>query len=241
MKKIKLIFQCVVIEVMLILCISLANVKPTPILYFLFYNFLYGLVFSCIVPLYVVQKEKGTLLFVGMKKLGLRQYITLFAFVLFSMGGQLIPKMIAGEQLQWHFLPMGIVPLIMTTFFEEFLFRGFVQSRMERNFGWLPAILTSGLMFSLYHLGYPGFRTFDDIILLFAVGCGFAIAYKLSDNNLFVSYFVNLPNAFLTYVLKYEQFPAMNLSSSIAGGITLAAIILIFVIYRRNNLKRKTL
>lgn len=75
---------------------------------------------------------------------------------------------------------MGVMPLIMTTFFEEFLFRGFFQSKFEKEFGALPAIFVSGLMFSLYHLGYPGFCSFGDILLLFAVGIGFATAYKLS-------------------------------------------------------------
>lgn len=71
---------------------------------------------------------------------------------------------------------MGTVPLSMTTFFEEFLFRGFIQSRMDRQFGWGPAIFVSGAMFSLYHLGYPGFRTWEDILLLFAAGIGFTAA-----------------------------------------------------------------
>ena len=33
---------------------------------------------------------------------------------------------------------MGIIPLIMTTFFEEFLFRGFFQNKFEKDFGVLP-------------------------------------------------------------------------------------------------------
>ena len=103
-----------------------------------------------------------------------------------------------------------------------------MQSRVEQQFGWFPAILVSGIMFSFYHLGYPGFRTIGDILLLFAVGLGFAIAYKLSDNNVIVSYFVNLPNAFVTYMLKFEQFPVMNLSATVVGVITLILIMLIF-------------
>ena len=130
------------IEIMLIICITAANLNPTPILYFIFYNLLYGLVFSLLIPLYCLYKENGVsvsdsvLAEVGFKKPGIRQ---------------------------WE---------IMTTFFEEFLFRGFVQNRIERKFGWVLAILVSGAMFSLYHLGYPGFRTWEDILLLFAVGTG---------------------------------------------------------------------
>ncbi len=91
-------------------------------------------------------------------------------------------------------------------------------------------------MFSLYHLGYPGFRTVGDMLLLFAVGLGFAIAYKLSDNNLIVSYFVNLPNAFVTYMLKSEQFPLFDKGAVIYAIIT-TVIIAVILIY--TNIKMK--
>ena len=231
-------------EIMLIICITAANLNPTPILYFIFYNLLYGLVFSLFIPLYCLYKENGVsvsgsvLTEAGFKKPGIRQGGgVLAAFVVFSVGGQLIPKMAVGEQIPWCLLPMGIVPLIMTTFFEEFLFRGFVQSRIDRQFGWVPAILVSGAMFSLYHLGYPGFRTWEDILLLFAVGAGFAAAYKLSGNNLMVSFFVNLPNAFVTYILKYEQFPVMRVSSTIAAAVTLVLTGLILLLISKYRSK----
>ena len=226
------------IEIMLIICITAANLNPTPILYFIFYNLLYGLVFSLLIPLYL-SASGSVLAEVGFKKPGIRQWVVLATFVVFSVGGQLIPKMAAGEQIPWRLLPMGIVPLIMTTFFEEFLFRGFVQSRIDRQFGWVLAILVSGAMFSLYHLGYPGFRTWEDILLLFAVGVGFAAAYKLSGNNLIVSFFVNLPNAFVTYILKYEQFPVMRVSSTIAAAVTLVLIGLILLLYRNADQRRQ--
>ena len=235
MRNKKLLLYLIGTEAMLILNIALANLNPTPILYFVFYNSLYGLVFSLLVPLYCLRKEKESLTSADVKRLGTRQVAVLFAFVIFSVGGQLIPKMAAGEQILWHLLPLGIAPLIMTTFFEEFLFRGFVQSRAEQQFGCLPAILISGAMFSLYHLGYPGIRTWGDLTLLFVVGIGFAAAYRLSDNNLIVSYFVNLPNAFVTYILKYEQFPVMSVSSTIAAAITLILIGFIILMFRNTN------
>lgn len=235
MKKSKLILLCIVVELMLIISVALANINPTPVLYFIFYNLAYGMVFSFLVPLYCLCKEKGPLSSVGIKKLEVRQFIVLIVFVAFSIGGQLIPMILAGEQIPWHLLPTGIVPLIMTTFFEEFLFRGFIQGRIEQHFGWLSAIIISGMLFSFYHLGYPGFRTIGDILLLFAVGVGFAIAYKLSGNNLLVSYFVNLPNAFVTYLLKYNQFPTMGLSATIAAAITLTLILIIFYSAKRKR------
>lgn len=238
MKKEKILLFSVGTEIMLIICIALANLNPIPILYFIFYNLMYGLVFSFLIPLFLLHKEKGSLISVGIKKPGIRQFIVLISFVMFSVGGQLVPKIVEGEIIPWHLLPMGIAPLIMTTFFEEFLFRGFVQSRVEQQFGRLPAILVSGAMFSLYHLGYPGFRTFGDILLLFAVGLGFAIAYKLSDNNLFISYFVNLPNAFVTYLLKNSQFPNMNITSTISALITLILIMITFYFYTTSHNKK---
>lgn len=238
MQKIKLLFLCVGMEILLIVFVAIANFKPTPVLYFVFYNLGYGVLSSCLLVLYLLRKEKASLASVGIKKLGARQFVVLGAYIVFSVGGQLIPKLFAGEQIPWQLLPIGIVPLIMTTFFEEFVFRGFVQGRVEQNFGWFPAIIVSGMMFSLYHLGYPGFRTMGDIFLLFAVGSGFAIAYKLSDNNLFVSYFVNLPNAFITYILKNKQFPSMNFSSTIAAFITVILISVIFyVVHKKNKLR----
>jgi hypothetical protein len=61
------------------------------------------------------------------------------------------------------------------------LHRVFVQSRIDRQFGWITAIFDSRAKFSLYHLVYLGVRTWEDILLLFAVGMGFAAVYRLSD------------------------------------------------------------
>lgn len=186
--------------------------------------------FSFLRPLFLLRKEENVFDFIGLKAPGKKQIAVLVTFAAFSIGGQLIPIAVNGGIIPWHLLPMGVMPLIMTTFFEEFLFRGFFQSIFERDFGVLPAILISGLMFSLYHVGYPGFRTFGNILLLFAVGVGFAVAYKLSGNNLIVAYFVNLPNAFVTYMLKFEQFPVMGMSSTIASIITLCIIVAVFIV-----------
>lgn len=234
MQKIKLLFLCVGMEILLIVFVAIANFKPAPVLYFVFYNLGYGVLSSCLLVLYFLRKEKASLASVGIKKPGVRQFLVLGAYIFFSVGGQLIPKLFAGEQIPWQLLPIGIVPLIMTTFFEEFVFRGFVQGRVERTFGLIPAIIISGLMFSLYHLGYPGFRKLEDILLLFAVGLGFAIVYKLADNNLFVSYFANLPNAFVTYMLKNKQFPVMNEASTTAAVITILLLVLVFLKMKKN-------
>lgn len=239
MKKWKFILFCCLTELSIIICISIACLFHDPV-YYIFYNLIYGIIISVTIPLLILLKEKNTLKEVGIKKIGGRQLILLFSFVLFSVGGQILPKMIAGEPISGNVLPIAILPLIMTTFFEEFLFRGFFQTRIEKEFGWGPAILISGLLFSLYHLGYPGFRTFGDILLLFAVGVGFAVSFQLSGNNLAVSYFVNLPNAFVTYILKHDQFPEMTTESTVYAGITI--LLLGFILYGfRKEIRKRTI
>lgn len=205
------------LEALIILLISLANLFGG-ITYYFFYNLLYGLLFSTMVPIYYTMKRNEDSASLGVKPVKLRQAIVLIAFVVFSIGGQL--SHINIHRLRYDLIPVCIVPLIMTTFFEEFLYRGFMQTRFEKQYGWLPAVLLSGLFFSVYHLGYPGFRGIGDILLLFAVGTGFALSYKLSGNNLIVSYFVNLPNAILTYMLKSPQFPKFDSLTAFMASVT---------------------
>lgn len=232
MNKLKTIYLCTIIEIMLIVCVTFANLYPAPLCYFFFYNILYGTICSFVIPLFLLRREDSIAEVIGLKVPGKRQVVVLTIFVAVSVGGQLIPIIINNGTIPWNLLPVGVVPLVMTTFFEEFLFRGFVQSRCEKDYGVVPAIFISGLMFSLYHIGYPRFRTFGNLFLLFAVGVGFAAAYKLSENNLVVAYFVNLPNAFVTYMLKFEQFPVMKVSSIIASIITLFIIMIISMVLR---------
>lgn len=237
MIKVKTLLLCFISEIAIILFVSIANLFDN-FLYAIFYNLFYGIGISVSMPLFILVKERNNLNEVGVKKIGKRQIIVLLCFVAFSVGGQVIPKIVNGELLRWELLPVAVLPLIMTTFFEEFLFRGFLQPRLEKNFGAIVAIIVSGLLFSLYHLGYPGFRTVNDILLLFAVGVGFALSFKLSDNNLTVSYFVNLPNAFITYVLKYEQFPKITKENSIYAGITIILIGILILITKKSSEKR---
>lgn len=230
-KKLEIILLCCFCELAIIAFISIADLFDNSI-YNIFYNLFYGIGVSVLLPLLILRKEKNTLNVAGIKKLGKRQIVVLISFVVFSVGGQIIPKVIRGETICWNVLPIAILPLIMTTFFEEFLFRGFLQTRLEKQFGAIVAIIVSGLLFALYHFGYSGFRNVSDMLLLFAVGIGFATAFKLSKNNLIVSYFVNLPNAFITYILKYEQFPKMTVWSTVFAGITVILIIVLLITVR---------
>ena len=233
-EKKKLILLCCAAELAMIALIALACLFEN-FIYYLFYNLLYGLAVSVLLPLWVIAEKGEGLEDMGLKKLGGRQVLVLCAFCLFSVGGRVVPRLTTGESLRWERLPVAVLPLMMTTFFEEFFFRGFVQTRLERQFGSAAAVAASGLLFSLYHLGYPGFRSAGDLALLFAVGVGFALAFRLSGNNFFVSYFVNLPNAFLTYILKQEQFPHMTAQSTVWAGAAIAALAAVLLVFAKRR------
>lgn len=177
-KKLEVLLLCLLYELSIVAFVSIADLFDNSI-YNLFYNLLYGISISVLLPLLILRKENNTLKTVGIKKLGKRQIIVLISFVVFSVGGQIIPKVIGGETMRWNVLPIAILPLIMTTFFEEFLFRGFLQPRLEKQFGAVVAVIVSGLLFALYHLGYSGFRTVSDILLLFAVGGWVCLVFQI--------------------------------------------------------------
>jgi membrane protease YdiL (CAAX protease family) len=236
MGKLKIIILSFCLLTLIILSIFLANTFTNA--YYLFYNGIYGIILSTIVPLAILYKNRENLLTIGFKRLYFKQWLVLIIFVSFSVCGQIVPLIVTETTIQWQLLPICFFPMVMTTFFEEFLFRGFIQTKIEKQFGFIIAIFISGLMFSLYHIGYPGFRGINDLLLLFAVGLGFAIVFKISGNNLYVSYFVNLPNAFVTYILKSGQFPVLDIKSTIGAIITIISIIVILVIY--NRLVRQT-
>ena len=235
-EKVKFMGALVIWEALLIISIALAC--SFTIAFPLFYNGLYGMVLSIICPLlWYCHQQKGVEA-MGIKPLRKRDWFVLFGFVIFSIGGQLLG--LKGERLDFQLLALGAIPLIMTTFFEEFLFRGFMQAQLEKRFGAIPAVVGSGLAFSLYHLGYPGFRTLPDTALLIAVGLMFALAFNLAGNNLIVSYFVNLPNALLTYSLKYIQFPIIRLSNVIYAVISCLFIIAIFWLSNKKRQKKSS-
>ena len=233
-QKNELLLKSFILICMIILSNSISNLLDR-IGHYFFYNILYCFVISVCIPIYFFRKEdNGDLSLLGIKRLRPIDYIIIIGFVVFSVSGQLANMELMDINLR--VLPLSILPLIMTTFSEEFLFRGFLQIRFEKAFGFIPAILLSGLFFGIYHLGYPGFRTFQMMILLFFVGIMFALAFKLSKNNLIVSYFVNLPNAYVIYLLKTENFPKLNFNVP-ATIISLFLIIITgFIVLKELNI-----
>ncbi|MBP2654714.1 MAG: Abortive infection protein [Firmicutes bacterium] len=233
LNKTRFLLLGVFILVLIIFSNSLANFWGGYLRY-IFYHFIYGIFLSIIVPMiYVFYYEKLDIATLGIKPITKKSIIIAVLFICFSVGGQMTHNSLNIPSIKQ--LIYISIPLIMTTFFEEFLFRGFLQTRIEKNWGVLPAILLSGLFFSLYHLGYPSFRALESLITLFCVGLMFALAFKLSDNHLLTSFLVNLPNAILVYLINPEKFSQFTLQTTIICFTVIILIILVFAFFIRKQ------
>lgn len=235
-EKRKLIITSFSLMFMIILTIAIANFLGGIGNYF-FYHIVFCIVLSVCVPIYYFRKEdNGDLSLLGIKKLRLIDYVIILGFVAFSIGGSLNGSNI--KNINFGLLPLCIAPFIMSTICEEFFFRSFLQIRFEKSFGAIPAVIISGFAFGIYHLGYPCLRNTGLITTLIFVGMMFALSFKLSKNNLIVSYFVNLPNAYTQYLLYPEHFPYQNFTLS-ATIISIVIICIIGFILKKGLSKEK--
>jgi len=114
--------------------------------------------------------------------------------------------------------------MAMSSLFEELFFRGYLQTRFERSFGIVPAVILSAACFSIYHLGYSFVRgNIEELPTLFWIGIFFSISFRITG-SIVTSYVVNLPHAILTFVA--DPVYAANLSRFTAASavISLATI-----------------
>ncbi len=148
----------------------------------------------------------------------------------FAVGvGVVIAAITVAPRLRGIVLP-SLFPLFWLTLcltysavFEEVFFRGFLQTRLEAAFGMVPAILLSGIAFSLYHLGYEPYWRHAQILLVMAlVGIVFAIAFRISS-NVITSMIVNVPNAMVAFIARGRRFNATEAAFSV---LTILAAVL---------------
>lgn len=132
-----------------------------------------------------------------------------------------------------------IACMIMSTLFEEIFFRGFLQTRFEQSFGMIPAILLSGVCFSLYHVGYSNVRgDVSELLSLFYIGIFFSISFRITK-NIITSYIVNLPQAILTFLgepqfIEYSKH-FTSISAVISLLTTVAGLLFIVVLSSRKT------
>lgn len=66
--------------------------------------------------------------------------------------------------------------------FEAIFFRGFIQNRLERQFGTAPGIWVAAVLYGVYHVGYG--MGVEEMLFLVGLGVVYAVAFGLARNLL---------------------------------------------------------
>jgi len=183
---------------------------------------------------YVGIKNKQPLSDIGITTKGWKNALLIgLIFVLFSVPWRIVGKDLLLPRMDIIFFT-GIA-LVMSSLFEEIFFRGFLQTRFEKSFGIVPAIVLSGLAFSLYHLGYADYRNIDLLITLFFVGMFFAVTFRVT-NNVITSFVVNLPHAIVTFIEKGVFFDGrVAVIASITTVVAVGLVVLVIKMSRKEQ------
>ncbi len=147
----------------------------------LFLSFAAGLLLGVAGPvIYTVWSRKGSLADLGIRRDNWKPTVTLglmFAAVQFALTlwGFDYP---AAED--W--VPLLVMALVVGVF-ESVFFRGFVQNRLQAQFGSVAGVAGAALLYGLYHVGYGMGGT--EILFLTGLGIVYAVAFAIAE-NLFV-------------------------------------------------------
>ena len=150
-----------------VLANSTATLLKGTIFYYLFYHGIFVLGISILFPIWFTGiKRKRPLSYMGITN---RAWLkAIFAGMIFA--GALIPGRVIGHNITYppaEVLLYTTISLVMASLFEEVFFRGFLQTTFENAFGIIPAIILSGITFSIYHIGYRDFRDIKGCLCYF--------------------------------------------------------------------------
>lgn len=220
----------------LIMCILfnfIADLFIGTLIFHIFYQGIFTLGICIFFPLWFTAiKQKQSLSTIGITtNKWIKAVLVGILIAVLSIFGRMMNLQIAMPDINFLFIIISC--MIMSTLFEEIFFRGFLQTRFEKMFGIIPAIIFSGLCFSLYHIGYYNIRgDVSELISLFFIGIYFSISFRIT-NNIITSYIVNLPQAILTFLgepSSIEYSKHFNRTSAVISFIT-AIVGLLLIIY----------
>lgn len=134
--------------------------------------------------------------------------------------------------------PVDWVPLLVMSlvvgFFEAVFFRGFVQGRLERAFGAVPAVAGAAALYSLYHVGYG--MGAEEMWFLFGLGVVYAIVYRLTINILILWPLLTPLGAFFNNL----QAGDIDLPWESILGFADVAILMVVVIWLARRHRRRS-
>lgn len=146
----------------------------------LFLSFAGALLLGVIGPVYYIVWRRGeTLADLGLRLDNWRETAALallFGAVQFALTlwGYDLPA-----AADW--VPLLVMALVVGVF-ESIFFRGFLQSRLEAQFGTVTGIAGAAVLYGLYHVGYG--MNGSEILFLTGLGVVYAIAYAIPRNVL---------------------------------------------------------
>jgi len=110
------------------------------------------------------------------------------------------PEQALISQFTWaEALPLALILLVTTGFVEEFAFRGVLQRSAVASFGWRGIVYVS-LIFAVLHMG---FRSWEDVIFVFAVAMFFGWVVKKTGSLLGVTLAHGITNILLFVVIPF--------------------------------------
>lgn len=146
----------------------------------LFLCFAAALLLGVLGPIYyTVWRRRGTLADLGLRLDNWRETAALallFGAVQFALTlwGYDLPA-----AQDW--VPLLMMALVVGVF-ESIFFRGFLQSRLEAQFGTVTGVAGAAILYGLYHVGYG--MNGPEIVFLTGLGVVYAIAYAIPRNVL---------------------------------------------------------
>ena len=146
--------------------------------YFLLYAVLTATIFGIGLPVYWIvfrQKRRISDLGITRKNLALSLVLQVIFAGIVLPGGFKDLTLPAFEQLA----PLICLALAIG-FFEAIFWRGWVLTRLEEAFGFIPAALVGSVLYAAYHIGYD--MPLNEMVFLFFIGLMYAIAFRLTGS-----------------------------------------------------------
>jgi membrane protease YdiL (CAAX protease family) len=130
-------------------------------------------------------------------------------------------------------LPLLVMALVVGVF-ESVFFRGFIQNRLEAQFGPVVGIAGAAVLYGLYHVGYG--MSVTELAFLTGLGVIYAVAFALVRNLLVLWPLLTPLGSF------YAQVRAGDIElpwASILGFADVLAVIIVVVLIARRHERRR--
>lgn len=135
-----------------------------------------------------------------------------------------------------NWVPLLVMALVVGVF-ESIFFRGFVQARLEEQFGPVVGIAGAALLYGLYHVGYGMGPA--DIAFLLGLGVVYAIAFATA-RNLLVLWPLLTPLGSFFANLRAGDIP-LPWASILGFGDVLVVIVVVIGLAARHERRRRGL